>query len=214
MSTQSANDDFPESIIVVPGAKAFMQEQQESKGSTRLTSQEEWEMNKQAVKRYSKEGNWAEVLKILTVLSTKQKSNEVFQALGQRVWVALKSEADVTDVVRALFLLLSTFGVRHEIAPHIAAVAQLVANHRTPDHPDRGLAQGQAQQMFSLVCDEVGIEGREAFDRWVVDNRLDDADFVVAVVFRALDLMVGEAWWIDREALQKELDEANVGSTM
>lgn len=203
------NSEFTENIVITPSARETAREHQSASGEKRLTPEEEWEMNKQAIKRYAKQGQWEEVLKNLVILSTKRKNNEVFQAIGQRVWVALKSDASVTDAVLALHQLLHTFGVKHEVAPHIAALAQLVSHHRTPDDPDAPLAQGQVQQMFAIVCEEVGVVGEEAFQKWVVENRLDDPEYVATVVFRALELMINDDWWIDRGALQKEMEVYN-----
>ena len=171
--------------------------------SQRLSAEEEWRLNKAAVARFSRNGHWQETLELLTNLSKKQKTHEIYKALAQRVWVALKCDIAVTDVVLALFHLLNTLGPRHEIAGPVVALAHLMAKHRTPDHPDQALAQAQAQQMFSLVLDAAGIEGDEAFGKWVTDNRLDDPNHYVPIVLNGLEIMVGDDWWIDREALQK-----------
>ena len=173
------------------------------------TPDEEWQMNVRAVRVLSRAGNWSEVLKLLRNLSTKHQNPEVYKALGQQVWVALKSEAPAIDVVQALFHWLNTLGPAHELAGHVAALANLVVEMRTPDHPEQGLAQGQAQQMFSLVCDTLGIEGREEFDAWVQMKHLDDPDQFVPVVMEGLEWMIGEGWWIDRQALHREMEQAN-----
>ena len=165
-------------------------------------------MNRAAIHRYSKAGNWQEAFKLLTVLSTKHKNKEIYKALAQRVWIALKTETPVPDVVLALFHLFNTLGPRHNLAGPIAALAHLMAKHRTPEHPDRGLALGQAQQMFALVCDQAGVVGEEAFKIWVRHHQLDHPDHYIPMVMHGLELMVGEAWWIDRDGLQKEMETA------
>ncbi|MBF0098623.1 MAG: hypothetical protein HQM04_17505 [Magnetococcales bacterium] len=173
----------------------------------RLSAAEEWRLNKTAIARLARNGQWPEVMEILTALSKKQKTHEIYKALAQRVWVALKSEIPVPDVVMALFHLLNTLGPRHEIAGPIVALAHLMAKHRTPDHPDAALAQAQSQQMFSLVLDAVGIVGDEAFGKWVEHNHLDDPNHYIPIVLHALEIMVGDDWWFDRAAL--EVDDSN-----
>ncbi|MEO5339879.1 MAG: hypothetical protein H7837_05080 [Magnetococcus sp. MYC-9] len=175
----------------------------------KLTPEEEWQMNLRAVRRFSQAGNWPEVLKLLQVLSTKHQNNDSYKALGQRVWVSLKSDAPAIEVVYALVSLLHTLGFKHEIAGHVAALAQLVAEVRTPEHADRELAQGQAQQLMSLVCTAQGVEGRQAFDDWVAVHHLEDPDRFIPVIMQGLETMVGETWWIDRSALQREMEQAN-----
>ncbi len=173
----------------------------------RLSAEEEWRLNKTAIARLARNGQWPEVMEILTALSKKQKTHEIYKALAQRVWVALKSEIPVPDVVMALFHLLNTLGPRHEIAGPIVALAHLMAKHRTPDHPDAALAQAQSQQMFSLVLDAVGIVGDEAFGKWVELHHLDDPNHYIPIVLRSLEIMVGDDWWFDRAAL--EVDDGN-----
>lgn len=177
-----------------------------AKAKKTISPQEEWQLSKAAVGRYSKNRQWTEVLDLLSALSKKHKNHEIYMALAQRNWVALKSNAPVTEVVLALFHLLNTLGPSHELAGPIAALAHLMAKHRTPEHPDRELAQAQAQQMFALVLDAVGIVGDEAFAKWVVHNRLDDPNHYVPIVMNLLEVMVGDNWWIDRALLQEDIE--------
>ncbi len=175
-----------------------------SPADKKIASAEEWRLNKAAIARFSRSGQWQEVLDLLTDLSKKQRNHEIYKALAQRVWVGLKSDAPVTEVVLALYHLLNTLGPRHEVAGPIVALAHLIAKHRTPEHPDRALAQAQSQQMFALVLDTIGIVGDEAFGKWVAHNHLDDPNHYIPVVLNCLEIMVGDDWWIDREALQKD----------
>ncbi|MBF0162810.1 MAG: hypothetical protein HQL88_11055 [Magnetococcales bacterium] len=203
--------DFPRLFPVQSGNDDSSAASDEPVGQTshKLSPAEEWQMNVQAVRRFSRMGQWSEVLKLLQLLSTKHQNNESYKALGQRVWVALKSDIPAIDVVQALGSLLYTLGPRHEMGGHIAALAYLMADLRTPEHADRELAQGQAQQLLSLVCDAQGIQGQEAFARWASLHRLDDPDHTIAVVMQGLEGMVGAEWWIDRQALQRDMEQAN-----
>ncbi|MEO5353945.1 MAG: hypothetical protein H7835_12155 [Magnetococcus sp. XQGC-1] len=172
----------------------------------KASAAEEWRLNKAAIARYSRSGHWKEVLDLLTILSKKQQTHEIYKALAQRVWVALKSDAPVTEVVLALYHLLNTLGPRHELAGPIAALAHLMAKHRTPDHPDRALAQAQSQQMFALVLEVRGVVGDDNFAQWVAENHLDDPNHYIPIVLKGLEIMVGDDWWIDREKLQRDAE--------
>lgn len=204
MSHPPADKKLTLMVPVVEEPEGCPPETEASSSDAKLTPAQEWQLNKAAVLRFSRNGQWKEVLDLLTQLSKKQKSHEIYSALAQRVWVALKTNAPVTDVVLALYHLLNTLGPRHEIAGPVAALAHLMAKHRTPDHPDRALAQGQSQQMFSLVMDALNIVGDEAFAKWVAQNHLDDPNHYVPIVLNCLEIMVGDAWWFDRDALQRE----------
>ncbi|MEO5345399.1 MAG: hypothetical protein H7834_03350 [Magnetococcus sp. YQC-9] len=169
---------------------------------------EEWNEDRIALDQLSREGNWVDVLAILRRLSTKHKNKEIYKALAQRVWVGLKTDAPAIEVVQSLFHLLNTLGPRHDLAPSICALAHLLAKHRTPDHADHDLAIGQSQQMFSLVCDAYNIIGEEPFQIWVQAKGLDDPDSYIPSILKGLEIMVGDEWWIDRDKLQNELEQA------
>ncbi|MEO5376394.1 MAG: hypothetical protein H7832_01210 [Magnetococcus sp. DMHC-6] len=187
------------SLEILPDAPA-------ESASTRLSSEEQWRQDRQAVILFSQNGQWEEALNRLKTLSTKYRNHHLYSALAQRVWVALKWQVPASEAVLALFHLLNTLGAKHELAGPLAALAHLLAKHRTPNHPDRELALGQAQQMFSLICHHQLIESDEAFQAWVQENQLDQPDFYIPQIMNGLEVMVGEDWWIDREALQKSLE--------
>ncbi|MBF0192129.1 MAG: hypothetical protein HQL99_13465 [Magnetococcales bacterium] len=173
-----------------------------------LTPAEEWNENRIAIDQLSRQGQWPEVLELLRRLTTKHKNNEIYKALAQRVWVGLKTQAPAIEVVQSLYHLLNTLGPTHELAPAVCALAQLLAIHRTPDHPDQELAIGHTQQMFSMVCGALNITGDEEFQNWVKAKQLDEPDLFIPEIIRMLEMMVGDDWWIDREGLQKELEQA------
>lgn len=169
----------------------------------------DWDAEIERVRTWADEGNWEEVFKLLKTMSQRFKNTEIYKALAQRVWVGLKTQIAGSEVVMALFHLLNTLGPRHDVAGPIAALAHLIAKHRTPDHPDRDLALGQAQQMFHRVCEERGVVGEEAFKIWVKGERLDDPNHYVPIVMHVLEVMVGDEWWFDRSLLQGALEKSS-----
>ncbi|MBF0449038.1 MAG: hypothetical protein HQL67_12645 [Magnetococcales bacterium] len=211
MSDETKIPDAPSKINIVMQTpeEMFAQQQVKQQKLPRKNPEEEWKLNKAAITRFASDRNWPEVLKLLTFLSTKRNNNEVYKVLAMRVWVCLKSDTPVTEVVLGLFQLLNTLSPKHEMAGHIAALANLMARNRTPDHEDRELAIGQAQQMLSMVCEFQGISGEEEFDKWIEENQFNDPNHYVPVVMDALDMMVGEDWWFDRDDLQSEMVAAN-----
>lgn len=205
-NTVNKKNPFPE--IAVMGADGVIRPQEETPLGRKTSPKQELEESKLAIKSHCKNGEWDEVLKLLTKLSTKHRTHEMYKALAQRVWVALKSDAVSSDVVLSLFHLLNTLGPRHDVAGPVVALAHLMAKHRTPDHHESALAKAQAQQMFGLVLDDAGVKGDRAFGIWVAHHKLDDPNHYVPIVMNCLEIMVGDDWWIDRELLQKDMDQA------
>ncbi len=212
MAKVNSMSDHAKGRQAIPGIRIVEQavpppSQEES--ATRLRhGGPDWDSEVAQVRRWAEEGNWEEAFKLLKTMSQRFKNTEIYKALAQRIWVALKTDTPAAECVLALFHLLNTLGPRHEVAGPIAALAHFMAKHRTPNHPDRDLALGQAQQMFHRVCEEKGIVGESAFQIWVKNSRLDDPNHYVPIVMHCLEIMVGDEWWFDRNLLQKELDQA------
>ena len=205
----SIQDALSNINVVVQNSNDILSENGDDQEKQKKDPAEEWKLNKAAIRRFANDSNWPEALKLLKVLSTKHRNKEIYKALAQRVWICLKSDAPSPEVVLSLFHLLNTLGAKHEVAGPIVALAHLMAKKRTPDHKDSDLAMGQAQQMFNLVCETIGVVGEDAFKKWVETNKLDDPGYYVPIVMHCLDIMVGDDWWFDREKLQQEMEDAN-----
>lgn len=168
-----------------------------------------WQEKRQELSGYNHARDWVGALTVLTELSTKKQYPDVRKALAQRIWVGLKSDAPAIHVVTALRELVMILGVKHELAGPLAALAHLMAKHRTPDHPDSELAMVQSQQLFHYICEPNGVKGEVAFNKWVEDNNLNNPDHYIPLVTAGLEIMVLDDWWIDRDALQQELIDSN-----
>ena len=181
-------------------------------GTNNRTPDEDWEFSLEKLERFNKSRDWNAALDLLIYLSKKDDHDKLHAAIGQASWLALKLETPIDIVVMSLYNMLLTLGNGHGAAKSVAALANMMTHHRTPDHPDRELAKAQAQQMLHYVSPETGHENQEGFDKWTKENRMDDPDFFVPVVMEVIDGLVRQDWWIDREAIQQELEEANRAS--
>ncbi|MBF0176433.1 MAG: hypothetical protein HQL63_06235 [Magnetococcales bacterium] len=155
----------------------------------------------------SEKRNWEEALKVLTDLSTSRRFPHTHKAAAQRAWMALKSNVAAIAVVTALREVVMTIGPQHELAGPMGALAYFLARHRKGDDAGREFAVAQAQQMLHLICESQKVpEGEQAFQDWVVANRLNEPDFYLSKVIDGLEVMVMGDWWFDRNALQEELN--------
>ncbi len=190
-------------IQVVEGNTTRAQVQNEE---TLRTPQENWEMTINTLRQYSRARNWEEALDVLVFLSNQENNPEVFKARAQAMWLALKGEAPIAVLTSIAYKLVVSLGPQHPITGPLAAVANLMLEHRTPDHPDRPLAESHVQQMYMHACPAALNDDREGFDKWVQENQLDDPDHIIPIVMGLLEIMAGEDWWIDREAIQADLE--------
>ncbi|OSM06210.1 hypothetical protein [Magnetofaba australis] len=166
-----------------------------------------WAALKEEVKAASAAGEWDKALKLMLEMSNNDRHPEAFMARVQSAWLVVKIPAPVTDVTLVLFDLLASLEANHPAAGGVAALANLMAMHRTPDHPQRELAQMQAQQMWPMAAKIMGInpDDNAAFEAWRSEEQLDDPNAFIPRVMGMLERMGPEVWWIDRERIQAEM---------
>ena len=174
-----------------------------------LSIEEDWNLHLNALKQQNRAKDWASCLKTLHYLANKDGHDDVYKAMGQAAWMAIKVEAPIDEVTMILYNVIVSLGARHGAAPAIAALANLMVTHREDGSNDWELAQAHAQQMLQFVSPDTPFKDQEEFSAWVHENRLDDPDYFVPIALEAIDGLVRGDWWIDREAIQAEMEEAN-----
>ncbi|MBF0284751.1 MAG: hypothetical protein HQL51_09860 [Magnetococcales bacterium] len=173
--------------------------------------EEDWELNREELKRHNQAHKWGEVLRVLYYLSNKDGHPDVHKALAQAAWMALKWDAPTPEATVILYNLLVTIGPRHRAAGALSSLANLLVKLRGPRHADPELAHAQALQMLRFTSNAQGVEpdNQEAFLQWVADHQLNDPEVIIPPVFELIDALVQGDWWIDREAVQQEMEAAN-----
>ncbi|MGN7611486.1 hypothetical protein ACQZV8_05305 [Magnetococcales bacterium HHB-1] len=172
------------------------------------TPEENWQLTLNALKQHSRNEDWSECLEILTYLSNQESNPQVFKARAHAAWLALKTEAAIDQVTAVLYKLLISLGNDHQAAGPIASLANYMLLHRTPDHPNRPLAESHVHQMM-MHASQLGPGDQEGFERWVVQNQLDNPDYFIPIVMETLEALIGNDWWIDQQKVQKEMEDAN-----
>ncbi|OSM02228.1 hypothetical protein MAIT1_02335 [Magnetofaba australis IT-1] len=193
-------------IEVARGKEFAQQTGQTSDEAPERSAEEDWAINVNAVKQYSKARAWEECLNALTYLSTRENNPEAPRAMAQRVWLSLKCATPIGDVTLALTALQALLGAKHELSGNLASLANLLCQHRDERDPELPLAQHHAQLMLQAAGEAAGIDTTEAFNAWVAEHGLDDPDTFIPPIMTMLELMVGDdGWWVDRDAVQEEL---------
>ena len=170
------------------------------------TPEENWNVALNSLKQYSKARKWDDCMEVLTFLANQDNNPEMMKARAHASWLALKTQAPVAQATQVLYKLLMTLGSHHELAGPLASTANLLFHHRTPDHPDRPLAESHVQQMLLFASNLEMSASSEEVQAWVRENRLDEPETFVPKVMESLEMMIGNEWWIDKEVIQQELE--------
>ncbi|MBF0368752.1 MAG: hypothetical protein HQL52_04765 [Magnetococcales bacterium] len=195
-------------IVQVERGKDFAEKTGQAPSQKR-DREEDWQINLNAVVQASRGGDWPAALKALTYLSTKEWHPDANKALAQRIWLTLKSDASISEVVLALNLAFVRFSPLHERAGLVAALANFMAARRGVGEADGELAQMQAMGMVKALREARNLSDEPAFIAWMQENRLEDPDYFIPEAMEMLETMVDGQWWLNREKLQQEMEIAN-----
>ncbi|MBF0399620.1 MAG: hypothetical protein HQL90_02510 [Magnetococcales bacterium] len=196
-------------IVALPRGRELA-EQTAAVQEPRRSREQDWEANVALLLEAVQQGDWLGAQRTLVYLSTRDWHPMAGKALAQRIWLALKTDTAITEVMLALTALFSQFGAAHEQAGDIAAMAGLLAARRGTDHPDSEWAEVQALQMMQQVQQVNAFSEPGAFEDWFVARGWADPDVFIPRFMKLLEEVVGDDWWLDRDRLQQDLDHYNV----
>jgi hypothetical protein len=61
------------------------------------------------------------------------------------------------------------------------------------------------QLLATVARRHSGVDGQQAFDKWIVDMELNDPERFLPRLRNIVDVLVQDDWWFDRDALQAAL---------
>ena len=90
-----------------------------------------------------------------------------------------------------------------------AAVAAVTAHYlvdlRAQDPQREHLLLYTNQLLATVARRHSGVDGQEAFNRWIEDMELNDPALFLPRLRNVVDVLVQDEWWFDRDALQAAL---------
>ncbi len=126
-------------------------------------------------------------------------------ALGQGIWLAVTYPVDPELSVALLQHVVDETPPEADGAAVAAVTACYLVDVRARD-PQRENLLVYANQLFATVARRhSGIDGQQAFDKWIEDMELNDPARFLPRLRNIVDVLVQDDWWFDREALQAAL---------
>jgi len=126
-------------------------------------------------------------------------------ALGQGIWIAVTYPVDPELSVALLQHVVDETPPDADGAAVAAVTAYYLADLRARD-PQREHLLLYANQMLATVARRhSGVDGQEAFNKWIEDMELNDPALFLPRLRNVVDVLVQDEWWFDRDALQAAL---------
>ena len=126
-------------------------------------------------------------------------------ALGQGIWLAVTYPVDPELSVALLHRVVEETPPDADGAAVAAIAAYYVADLRAREPQREHLLLYANQVLATVARRHSGVDGQQAFNRWIQDMELADPAKFLPRLRNVVDVLVQDDWWFDREKLQAML---------
>lgn len=132
---------------------------------------------------------------------------DALKALGHAIWLSVTFPIDPEITVAMLQHLVEESPEEADTRAVAAAAAHYITTLRCGKEDDLTFF---ALQMLTSVADKHShISDQSSFDLWRKTLELDNPEIFLKKLSGALDQLVGESWWLDRDKIRASLDVKN-----
>jgi hypothetical protein len=191
-----------------PGAEALRRadlELQLGRALVRLEKgPEAWEAARMAFDLYLDEQAWEGAAQACDILFLAEQPQSL-AALGQGIWLAVTYPVDPELSVALLQHVVEETPPDSDGAAVAAVTAYYLVDLRARDPQREHLLLYANQVLATVARRHSGVDGQQAFNRWIGDMELNDPALFLPRLRNVVDVLVQDDWWFDREALQAAL---------
>ena len=165
---------------------------------------EAWATAREAFDLYLAEQAWEGAAQACDILFLCDQPQSL-AALGQGVWLAVTYPVDPELTVALLQHVVDETPPDADGAAVAAITAYYVVDLRARDPQREHLLLYASQVLATVARRHSGVDGQEAFNRWIEDMELNDPALFLPRLRNVVDVLVQDEWWFDRDALQAAL---------
>jgi tetratricopeptide (TPR) repeat protein len=155
------------------------------------------DLNLQAASAFAQVRAYGNLVTVLNNLGVADESNGLVY-LAQATWLTLRIQAPLTNTIKLIRALYNAVPQGDELKALLGTTALFFCNSRGEGHPQLEELQELSVRMVSGAAGVQGIETPEAFDTWVVQQRLNDPKYFLPRLNERLEEIVGDEWLFDR----------------
>lgn len=163
-----------------------------------------WAAAREAFDLYFAEQAWEGAAQCCDVLFLADQP-ESLAALGQGIWLAVTYPIDPELSVALLHRVVEETPPDADGAAVAAIAAYYVADLRAREPQREHLLLYANQVLATVARRHSGVDGQDAFNRWIQDMELADPAKFLPRLRNVVDVLVQDEWWFDRDALQAAL---------
>ena len=165
---------------------------------------EAWAAARNAFDLYLAEQAWEGAAQACDILFLSDQPASL-AALGQGIWLAVTYPIDPELSVALLQRVVEETPPEADGAAVAAITAFYLVDLRAREPQREHLLIDVNQVLATVARRHSGVDGQEAFNRWIEDMELGDPALFLPRLRNVVDVLVQDEWWFDREALQAAL---------
>ena len=166
-----------------------------------------WVAAREAFDLYLAEKAWEGAAQACDILFLADQPDSLV-ALGHGIWLAVTYPIDPELSVALLQRVVEETPPESDGAAVAAVTAFYLVDLRARDPQREHLLIYVNQVLATVARRHSGVDGQNAFDRWIADMELNDPALFLPRLRNIVDVLVQDDWWFDREALQASLPTA------
>ncbi len=168
---------------------------------------EAWEIARPLFDAFVAMAAWQDAVETCDVLYAADQEDSII-ALANGVWLAVTFPVDPTLSVNMLDHVIEETPAESDGGAVAAATAHYLAELRASDDKQReSLSFLTGNLLAGVAYRHSGYKDREMIDMWVERLELNQPDKFLPRMGMILDIIAGEKWWLDRDALRGNLPE-------
>ncbi|MGB5716064.1 MAG: hypothetical protein WBN81_03120 [Gammaproteobacteria bacterium] len=170
-----------------------------------LNQKEAWDTARALFDVFVEQQAWQDAIETCDVLFQCEQP-ESLAALGNGVWLAVTYPVPAQLTIALLQHIVDETPDDSDGAAVAAMAANYIADIRTEGKEHESLTFFTRQMLAAVAKRHRGIENDpEMINTWIEILELNDVNALLSRLAAMLDAVVGEHWWVDRDALRAAL---------
>ncbi len=163
-----------------------------------------WNAGREIFDVFIEEQAWQDAIETCDVLFQSEQP-ESLAALGNGVWLAITYPVPAQLTIAMLQHIVDETPDDSDGAAVAAMAANYIVDIRTEGEEKASLTFFTKQILAGVAKRHRGIEEPEMINTWIEILELNDIKELLSRLAAMLDAIVGDNWWIDRDALRTSL---------
>ena len=167
-------------------------------------AEEAWQLAREALDVLVAEEAWQEAVEACEVLyHTEQPDNII--ALAHGIWLSVTYPVNPQTSLVMLNYFIDETPDNSDGAAVAAATARYLVDLRASDMEHEGLEFLTRNMLVRVAERHSKVDSQELLDFWMERMQLKNPEDFLPKMSKALDVVVGDKWWFDRDALRSRL---------